>query len=244
MTEMQNKKLTKSLSEYFENSFSSILAPTIGRLWDIYALIVMRPLIKGFIPWTGVAIRPYTALTIINDIFINQRRFIVELGAGVSTILIAQALKERGEGMLVSFEDNEEWASFLNNELQSRGLNHFCQVVYAPLTSCKYSIKEGEVWYQETIIHENIANKKIDLILVDGPKASGSKNQLARFPAVPILKHYCSGSYSIYLDDIRRNGEKQILERWSKELNCKVIKSPIKGNFCSMTYDHSYYCRP
>lgn len=244
MSEIENKKSTKHLSEYFEHSFSTILAPTIGRLWDIYALILMRPLIKQFIPWTGVAIRPYTALSIINDILINQRKFIVELGAGVSTLLIAQALKDKGKGMLVSFEDHEEWASFLNHELQCRDLNQFCKVVYAPLTSCKSSIKEGGLWYQETIIHENIANKKIDLLLVDGPKASGSKNQLACFPAVLVLKHYLSESYSIYLDDIRRNGEKQILERWSEELNFKVIKSPIKGNFANLKYGHSYYFSP
>lgn len=236
--------VSKKLLQGFDTALSRTLAPAIGRLWDIYSLILLRPVMQDFIPWTGVAIRPYTALTIVNDICINNRQFIVELGAGVSTLLIAQLLRNRGEGKLLSIEDSEKWASFMNNELKTRGLNDYCSVLYAPLEPCKHSLNREVLWHQEKIVLESIIDSKIDLLLVDGPKASIFKNKFARFPAVPVLKPYLAESFSIYLDDIRRSGEREIVEKWVKLIDCKVLKSPIKGNFSCLQQGKSYYARP
>lgn len=225
--------------------FSSVLSPTVGRLWDIYSLILLKPLINDFVPWTGVALRPYTALTIINDIYINDRNFIVELGSGISTLLFAQVIRDRGKGKLLSIEDNPKWARFINDELKVRGLDSYCTVLYAPLERCETSLSSEVLWYQEEAVFEELLNNKIDLLLVDGPKASTVRNRLSRFPAVPVFKSYFAESFSIYLDDIRRSGEKEIVEKWMHlMIDCKVFKSPVKGNFSCLWKGNYFYSRP
>ena len=57
---------------------------------DLLAMQHLNPLLQGYVPWTSSAMRPAAFVNIINDITVNDRRVVLELGGGVSTLLIAK----------------------------------------------------------------------------------------------------------------------------------------------------------
>ena len=69
--------------------------------------------------------------------------------------------------------------------------------------------------------------KSFDLVLVDGPLAHKKYNRYNRYPALKYIKPLLKNEYSIYLDDVNRLGEKNIIKQWSKELdlNIKYVNS-------------------
>ena len=78
---------------------------------DLEALEILRPLLDagGYLPWTEGALRPAALVVVCNEIVLADRREIVELGSGVSTIVLARLVRER-EGRLTALEHDPEWA--------------------------------------------------------------------------------------------------------------------------------------
>lgn len=133
---------------------------------------------------------------------------VVELGSGVSTPWIAQALNTRGSGRLVSFEHDEHYAAITSRQLQAVGLESFVELRCEPLAAVELS---GETfsWYQG---YKDLAN--VDLLIVDGPP--GGTGPLARYPALPILLDKISDGGIVILDDAIRDDEDKIIERWTR----------------------------
>jgi hypothetical protein len=46
----------------------------------------------AYLPWSAGTMRPAVFVTVCNDIVLNDRRRIVELGSGISTVLLARLL--------------------------------------------------------------------------------------------------------------------------------------------------------
>jgi len=188
---------------------------------DIRAAIELSRLGLPFTPWPRSALSPSALLTVINDIAINDRRTIVELGAGVSTIHLGKVIAGRG-GRLISAESDPAWASIVRNLVDRAGVGDAVRIVEAPLERNPFSLDDG-LWYAKSPVLEAVADSKIDVLLVDGPAAHGPRTHLARYPAVPILKEYLADRCSIFLDDISRSGEREVAERWSKLLDMRFV---------------------
>src|SRR5918997_1250059 len=73
---------------------------------DILAMHVLAPLSTSYLPWTISAMRPSALVAVLNEIALNGRRSIVELGAGISTWYIARLLRQVG-GHLTTVEDDD-----------------------------------------------------------------------------------------------------------------------------------------
>ena len=58
----------------------------------------------------GWALTPDAAVVLAREIALNRPRTIVELGSGVSTVLIGRMLKQAGEGQLFSLDHDASWA--------------------------------------------------------------------------------------------------------------------------------------
>ena len=58
-----------------------IIAKTIGKPWDTYALQLLNVELADALPWTSSAPRPGLVCCLINDIRINRRRTVVEFGS-------------------------------------------------------------------------------------------------------------------------------------------------------------------
>jgi predicted O-methyltransferase YrrM len=138
---------------------------------------------------------------------------ILECGSGQSTIAIANKLREKEEGKIYSLENSLDRFEMIRQSIFDHQLQQFCQVIYAPLTHCADSLSLN-LWYD---ISELWPEEKIDMLIVDGPIAFAKDMTLSRYPAMIQLKRFLADNAIVFLDDIDRPGESEILERWKFE---------------------------
>lgn len=177
------------------------------------------PSSENYFPFTNSSINPHTLSRILNDIKINNRKNIIEFGGGLSTLAIAKfALLNKIDLEIITIENNEGYADLLKNILNNEGLSPFVKVIVAPLNESKLSLN-NLTWYDESIVNESISNTQFDCIIVDGPEAWNSQNELSRHPAFPSLEGHIAPNFSLFVDDTFRNGEQLILSKWAATYN-------------------------
>jgi predicted O-methyltransferase YrrM len=180
---------------------------------DRDALEALRPLLgHGYLPWTEGALRPAALATVCNEIVFADRREIVELGSGVSTIVLARLMRER-EGRLTALEHDPDWATVVRSQLKREGLTHVARLLEAPLEAHPLALDDAP-WYSERPVAE--LPEAIELLLVDGPPGYGDGMERSRYPALPALEPQLSPGAMVILDDATRPGEREILERWGE----------------------------
>jgi predicted O-methyltransferase YrrM len=197
---------------------------------DVLAMSALAPLSRKYLPWSQASMRPSGLLAVLNDIVINNRKRVVECGGGISTFYISRLLSERG-GHLYSIENDEAWASLLQEQLNDEGLADIATVVYAPLekTTHGWDGNGSTQWYSEEKLRCIKDKEKIDLLIVDGPAAYSKDIMYARYPAVPFFKSAFAEDYTVVLDDINRQGEQEIAARWGQELGVKFSLRFVDG---------------
>ena len=215
-----------------------LIARTLGKIYDSYALQLIDRGDVAFTAWTSSAVRPGAVACIVNDIVINGRSVIVEFGSGISTLIIARQLQE-GQHTYLSFEHDESWAAKVRLMLREAGLSDRCEVVHAPLKSSSYSI-DGSRWYDDNVIRDRLDGLEIDLVLCDGPLADRSGLTLSRYPAIPVIQSFLGEQYAIYLDDIDRPGEREIARRWGRLLDTPFQNQLMRGSFALATKGKSF----
>ena len=135
----------------------------------------------------------------------------VELGSGVSTLVIAAAMRRYGGGEFYAIEHDDEYAAGTQATLDAQGLANFTKVVIAPLGPVDI---DGRTWRWYQIPDDSIP-QQIDLLFVDGPP--GPTGYLARYPALPILGSSLSPGGVVLADDTNRDDEREIVSRWLAE---------------------------
>jgi predicted O-methyltransferase YrrM len=141
-----------------------------------------------------------------------DRREIVELGSGVSTIVLARLARER-EGRLTALEHDPDWAGVVRSQLKREGMTHVARLVEAPLEAHPLALDDAP-WYAERAVAE--LPEAIELLLVDGPPGYGDGMERSRYPALPALEPRLSPGAMVILDDATRPAEREILERWGE----------------------------
>ena len=179
---------------------------------DLEALEILRPLLDagGYLPWTEGALRPAALAVVCSEIVLAGRRELVELGSGVSTVVLARLARER-ELRLTSLEHDPDWARVIRSELKRERLTDVAQLVEAPLEPHPIAL-DGAPWYAASAIDRIPA--EVDLLLVDGPPGYGNGMERSRYPALPGLAARLVPGAMVILDDADRPGEVEILERW------------------------------
>lgn len=195
---------------------------------DTRAAVELSRLGLPYMPWSDASLLPSALQVVLNEIEINSRKTIVEFGSGISTIYIAQILSRLG-GRIVSFESDAEWATFVENRLAAFDLSEFASVIHAPLGPCTLS-KNGLQWYDQTIVEKAVHTLSIDCVVIDGPPAYKVGFELARYPALPVLQARLAQDYAVFLDDIHRLGEQEILRLWTDLFNVEFVPYFSKGN--------------
>ncbi|MCP9234076.1 class I SAM-dependent methyltransferase [Mesorhizobium sp. LMG 17147] len=209
-------RITTKLNRFAQLSNDSRAAAELSRLGLPY------------LPWSDASLLPSALQVVLNEIEINSRKTIVEFGSGISTIYVAQILSRLG-GRIVSFESDLEWATFVENRLAALNLAEFASVVHAPLGPCTLS-KNGLQWYDPVIVTTAVQNLSIDCVVVDGPPAYSAGYELARYPALPAVQEWLAQDYVVFLDDIHRLGEQEILRLWANLFGIKFLSYFSKGN--------------
>jgi predicted O-methyltransferase YrrM len=180
---------------------------------DREALQVLRPLLDagGYLPWTEGALRPAALVAVCNEIALGERSEVVELGSGVSTVVLARLLRERG-GRLTSLEHDPHWARFVDEQLEREELADVATLIQAPVEPHEAAL-DGAAWYSESAVAA--IPSEIELLLVDGPPA-GEGAERSRYPALPALASRLASSAVVVLDDAARPGEQDVLGRWQE----------------------------
>lgn len=196
-----------------------VFAQVEALLWLRDALRLEHPLP----PTRGWAASPDLLLEVVRYIEEHRPGIVVELGSGVSSIVIAASLRRWGPGRLVSIDHDETYATRTRLELSRQGLSSTAVVLQAPLGDV---IIQGQAWpwYE---LEENAVPNGIALLFVDGPP--GPTGRLARYPALPVLFDRLGGSAAVILDDGARPDEREVVDRWQREFPAfEAVELPVE----------------
>ena len=87
----------------------------------------------GYVPWTGAAMRPESVMFLVNEILINRRCSVLELGSGISTVYMAAAIAQLGSGHVDSIDQDQGWINVVSEHLVKNNLDSFVTFHHAPL---------------------------------------------------------------------------------------------------------------
>lgn len=162
--------------------------------------------------WSEHAITPET-LTVIRHLMDSlDLRSVLELGSGISTLLLANDFRRRGSGHIMTIDDDKRWAEQTKLRIERYKLNDFAEVRVAPLVAIDTPGRLGK-WYDLSTLSEGM---RFDLILVDGPPAWHGDDKV-RLPALYRLRHHLSDRGVLALDDAARSGERAIAQQWQRD---------------------------
>jgi len=160
------------------------------------------------------ALTPDAAAILAREIAIRRPNIIVELGSGVSTLMVGRLLQQMGHGRLVSLDHDPGWAEQTRRNILANGLQEYVEVLDAPLTRQQFDGKEFD-WYQ---IPDQLRQiKHIDMLTVDGPPQTADTAILARYPALPAFAAQLPDHATIFIDDARRDTEQEMIEKWLQQ---------------------------
>lgn len=134
---------------------------------------------------------------------------VLELGSGVSTVVMAYALQKAGQGRVVALEQSEQYRDVTSALLARHGLHDRVDLRLAKLEPIEL---EGEsyLWYATEALPEG----PVDFVFVDGPP--GNTQPQARYPALPLVHPRLSDRATVILDDCERDDESRIASRWAQ----------------------------
>jgi predicted O-methyltransferase YrrM len=189
------------------------LAQTYRQIEALLMLTRCLPLRQPLPPMRGNAVSPDLALLLYDLVQTHAPRLVVELGAGVSTLVLGYALESVGAGRVVSFEDDAAHAERTAALVRRHRLDHHVEVRHAPLQDIRLA---GERWqWYGGEIEETLVGQRAQLVFIDGPP--GALQPMARYPALRRLSPFLAADAVVVLDDVARPDEWAITERWLRE---------------------------
>ena len=186
--------------------------------------------------------RPEGLAAVCNDVIVNGRRRVVELGSGVSTVLLARLLSRQrppGGWRVVTVEHDASWAQRVTDQLNGENIGRHVTVIHAPLVPHPLAL-EDLLWYDEAAVaaglEAGLRGDLADLLVVDGPPAYAAGHGLARYPALPVLHHRLAPGATVVLDDIDRPGEQDVLRLWERTigLSFRPLPEPARVAFATI----------
>ncbi len=210
-------------------SWADGAAPPQRTFADAAAAAALAPLIAAgpYLPWGAGTMRVAGLVAVCNDVVLSDRRCLVELGSGTSSVLLARLLRDRwpgGDYRHVSVEHDPAWAQWVAAQLAREGLADRTTVLQVPLGPHPYG-QAGLPWYDDEQLRRGLdaalGDEPVDLLVVDGPPADTADKVLARYPALPVLRPRLAPGATVVLDDVERPGEQEVLHRWERELDVR-----------------------
>ncbi|RSK38961.1 class I SAM-dependent methyltransferase [Hymenobacter perfusus] len=203
-TEDQRSKLVPGripvIDQKLENQFL--------QLESLFSIYNSLPNLKLLPPTRGWAGSPDFLAKIIEVILKQKPAFVLEASSGVSTVVIALALKLNNCGKVVSLDHEDHYAAKTRENVKVNEAESNSIVQHCPLK--EYTVGEQSwKWYD---IEEVDLTRKIDILVIDGPPRT--TQFLARYPAVPLLHEYFADKALVLLDDANRDDEVIIVGKW------------------------------
>jgi predicted O-methyltransferase YrrM len=148
---------------------------------------------------------------LMRAIAVRRPQCVVELGSGVSTLVIAAALRGNGAGRLISIDADEAYAAQTREQLLRHGLGDWVELRFAALTEMRF---EGiaRPWYDTRVLADLSA---VDLLLIDGPPTALRAD--IRYPSVPFFWGRLAPGAIVLLDDAARPSERAMAAAWQRQ---------------------------
>jgi len=169
------------------------------------------------------------ALYLVELIEVNKYDLIIELGSGISTVIVARVLTKalrsqqgRSATRFVSFDHLGQYYEKTRSHLVQAGLEDTVQLMLAPLQDWQAPNGNTYPYYSCQVDLNSMAQKHDEagrrvLVIVDGPPAATGKH--ARYPAGPLLlQQFTAAHIDILLDDYIRDDEKEVTRIWQTEM--------------------------
>ena len=205
-----NEKIIKTIKDSEVNIAKVIEKRSKQDFRQLEALVSLHEMLdlKAALPPTrGWAASPDLLLTLTSLVRKHQPKLVVELGSGASTIILSRA----GAVEIVAIEHDLEYLKNTQELLTEHQVSNV-KLIHAPLIQ-KEILEESFMWYDSSKLQDL---KEIDFLFIDGPP--GSKNDAARFPALPVLGSKLSENAVVVIDDTKRSGEKTLAESFANAL--------------------------
>ncbi len=226
---MELNELVSKIQEGFENHFLQL--ESLLFIYNSLPNLKFLPATRG---WAG---SPDFLAKIVELVLKEKPLFVLEAGSGVSSVIIGLALKLNNYGESISLEHDITYANITSGNMGINELEIKSVVKLSPLIEYN-NLEQKWIWYD---INEIKFSNKIDMLIVDGPP--GITQELARYPAIPLLHEYFSDKFTILLDDSKRDDEVIIIQKWIVFLETNDYKVKIE-NFINyekgMTILHVY----
>ncbi len=164
------------------------------------------------LPFGGdFALTADAAAVLARQIALRQPKVVLELGSGVSTILVAKLLQDSGGGRIYSLDHDPSWAAETRRHIGVAGLQDYATVLE---TTLKEQHIDGQTFLWYDIPPELERLRQIDLLIVDGPPQHLDPGGLPRYPALPMLLSQLSENAEIFVDDAKRPTEQEMVRLW------------------------------
>ncbi len=159
-------------------------------------LMDFKAAIPGLRSWAASA---DVLLTLVNISQKVKPKVVLDLGSGISTLVLAKATPA---AKVFSIDHLEEFADKTKSLLADHEITNV-DLRVAPLSPNS----AGSDWYQLSALSDI---NQIDLLFIDGPP--GSKDDKARHPVLAHCLSKLSPSAVIVIDDAARDGERALAE--------------------------------
>jgi predicted O-methyltransferase YrrM len=142
----------------------------------------------------------------------RRPRTILELGSGVSSVLVAATIERLGmkETRHIVVDHLQEYLDETRRRVDNQGLGRQTEYWLCPLVLGE---AEGPAWYSG--IPERLREAQVDLVLVDGPP--GKLHPESRRPAFAVLRPFLSADAVLLLDDTNRSSDRNTAKAWARD---------------------------
>ncbi len=190
----------KMLSRETQRAYSQIEA-----LFSLFASLEIREPLPPMRSW---AVSPDFANLIVSEIRARQPGLILELGSGISTVIAGYCVQQLGRGRVVALEHEARFVDATAATLERHGLSSVASVIHATLQPI--SLRDSEWrWYAPEALD---GLEDVDVLIVDGPPTA--VQELARYPALPVLASRMAGDAVVLVDDYALDDVREMVARW------------------------------
>jgi len=184
-----------------------------------------------YLPFTSSSLKMKPLACVINNIVVHNRKSILEMGSGISTIIIARLFKlNEINGHILSIDENYEWQKIISNFIKEEKLEQYVTFINAPVEKTKNL--ENSYGYNKVVVKNALQEKYFDLILIDGPSAWSSSNIMSRASNFELFENNLQENFTIFIDNADRSGEKKL----GKYITSKFGITPTKLDVTFVSY--------
>lgn len=207
-------KIRKNIRSFFTADASAACLSVKRDIRSLQSLFLIQKYLKGgFFPISEYSINPEVILSLLNDIYLLDVKYVLEFGSGLSTICLANFIVEENiDCKLISVESDKEWLNILQKATPHLSSEKRCHFIYAPIREVEFK-NNTALWYDVGVLDTLIGDEdlKFDIVLIDGPPGDIAPG--VRQNALHYLKNRMSESCVVYVDDCHRDSEKKLAEK-------------------------------